>query len=77
MLLVATRKICTYYYTYGSGVRAVAGVISTFVPLRTTIRIFTVFSISCIPLVGIRATGYSALSYSYLWKGVCSFPRVF
>ena len=50
---------------------------SNSVPLRTTIRIFTVFSMSCLPRVGIRAPGYSTLFPSYLWKGVCSFPRVF
>ena len=53
-----------------------AGILQS-VPLRTTIRIFTVFSISCLPRVGIRALGYSTLLPSYLWKGVCSFPRVF
>ena len=44
--------------------------LSSFVPLRTTIRIFTAFSISCIPLVGIRATGYSTFVISSVERSV-------
>ena len=47
------------------------------VSLRTINRIFIAFRNYCVPLEGIRASGYSILFFSSLRRGVCSFPRVF